>query len=208
MAADIKNSDCLDCHADKTLTSTNKAGVVKSLFVDAIVVANSAHQKTACSDCHNDLTAKHPDDNRAAQPVNCSRCHEDQSLSYGTSVHGDARIAHVLSGQHAAPQCVDCHGTHNVLAASLPASPLHNTNLAKTCGQCHEQESRDVIESVHGQAAGRLKRDAPTCTGCHSGTQNRVAQKQFGADHLARMFAASAMPQSGSIPSIICLPTG
>ena len=47
-------------------------------------------------------------------------------------------------------------------------SPLHFTKLAKTCGQCHEQESRDVIESVHGQALAAGRRDAPTCTGCHS----------------------------------------
>ena len=168
MAADIKNSDCLDCHSDKTLTTTNAAGVVKSLFMDATVLAGSAHQKTSCASCHADLTAKHPDDNVAARPVNCSLCHEEQSLSYGLSVHGDARINHVRSGKHAAPECVDCHGTHNVLAPALPASPLHFSNLARTCGQCHEQESRDVIESVHGQALARGRRDAPTCTGCHS----------------------------------------
>src|SRR5208283_4224858 len=103
-AGEIKNSDCLECHSDKTLTSTNAAGVVRSLFVDAAVLAGSAHQKTSCASCHSDLTVKHPDDNLVAQPVNCSRCHEEQSLSYGTSVHGDARIEHVHNGQHAAPQ--------------------------------------------------------------------------------------------------------
>ncbi len=167
-AAEIKNSDCLECHNDKTLTSTNAAGVVRSVFVDASVVAGSAHQKTSCASCHSDLTAKHPDDNVAALPVNCSRCHEDQSLSYGTSVHGDARIEHIRNGAHAAPQCIDCHGTHGVLSAASPASPLHFTNLAKTCGQCHVQVSRDVIESVHGQALAAGRRDAPTCSNCHS----------------------------------------
>jgi formate dehydrogenase gamma subunit len=167
-AAEIKNSDCLECHSDKTLTSTNAAGVVRSLFVDAAVVAGSAHQKTSCASCHSDLTSKHPDDNLAAQPVNCSRCHAEQSLSYGTSVHGDARIEHIHSGKHEAPQCIDCHGTHGILAVASPASPLYFTNLAKTCGQCHEEESRDVIESVHGQALAAGRRDAPTCTDCHS----------------------------------------
>ncbi len=167
-AADIKNSDCLECHSDKTLTSTNAAGVARSLFVDAGIVAASAHQKTACASCHSDLTDKHPDDNVAARPVNCSRCHEEQSLSYGTSVHGDARRDHIRSGTHAAPQCIDCHGTHGVSRPSSPRSPLYFSNLAKTCGQCHEQESRDVIESVHGQALAAGRRDAPTCTDCHS----------------------------------------
>ena len=167
-AAEIKNSDCLECHDDKTLTATNAAGVIRSLFADAAVLAGSAHGKTSCASCHGDLTAKHPDDNVAAQPVNCSRCHEEESLSYGTGVHGDARIGRVHNGKHAAPQCIDCHGTHGILAAASPASPLHFTSLAKTCGQCHEQESRDVIESVHGQALAAGRRDAPTCSDCHS----------------------------------------
>lgn len=167
-AADIKNSDCLECHADKTLTSTNAAGAVKSLFADAGVLAGSAHQKTPCASCHADLTSRHPDDNVAAEPVNCSRCHEAQSLSYGTSVHGAARVAGVRNGRHAAPECVDCHGAHNILSAALPASPLYFTRLARTCGQCHEEESRDVMESVHGRALAAGRREAPTCTGCHS----------------------------------------
>jgi formate dehydrogenase gamma subunit len=173
-AAEIKNSDCLECHGDKTLTSTNTAGVVRSVFVEAGVVAGSAHQKTSCASCHSDLTAKHPDDNIAARPVNCSRCHEEQALSYGTGVHGNARIARVHTGAHAAPQCIDCHGTHGILSAAAPASPLYFSNLARTCGQCHEQESRDVIESVHGQALAAGRRDAPTCSDCHSEHKTRA----------------------------------
>jgi formate dehydrogenase gamma subunit len=167
-AAQIKNSDCLECHSDKTLTSTNAAGVVRSMYMDEGILAGSAHHKVSCASCHSDLTEKHPDDNVAAQPVNCSRCHEAQSLSYGTSVHGNARAEHIHNGNHAAPECYDCHGSHGIVAVASPASPLYFTNLAKTCGQCHEQESRDVIESVHGQALAAGRRDAPTCSDCHS----------------------------------------
>ena len=172
-AADIKNSDCLECHGDKTLTSTNAAGVARSLFVDAGVVSGSAHQKTSCASCHQDLTIKHPDDNVAAQAVNCSRCHEEAALSYGTGVHAAARRNHLRAGTHDAPRCVDCHGSHGVLSAALPASPLNYKNLAGTCGRCHEQESRDVIESVHGQALAAGRHDAPTCTDCHAEHKTR-----------------------------------
>jgi formate dehydrogenase gamma subunit len=167
-AAEIKDGDCLECHSDKTLTSTNAAGVVRSVYADGAVVAGSAHQKTSCAGCHADLTVKHPDDNVAAQPVNCARCHAKQSVSYGLSVHGDARIKNRNKSAHEVPQCIDCHGTHGILSAAKAASPLHYTNLARTCGRCHEQESRDVIESVHGQALAAGERDAPTCTDCHS----------------------------------------
>jgi len=204
-AAEIKNSDCLECHSDKTLTSTNAAGVVRSLFVDAAVVAGSAHQKTSCANCHADLTVKHPDDNLAAQPVNCSRCHEKQSLSYETSVHAVARIDHVKTGKHNAPQCVDCHGNHGILAVSSPASPLHFTNLAKTCGQCHEQESADVIESIHGQALAAGRRDAPTCTDCHS--EHRIealknnSSLSISQDICSKCHASERLNTKYSLPS-------
>src|SRR3974390_3139926 len=87
-AAEIKNSACLDCHSDKTLTKTNSAGKEISLFVDVTKLAASVHKTNLCASCHADITSKHPDDNVQVQPVNCKQCHEKQSESYGASVHG------------------------------------------------------------------------------------------------------------------------
>src|SRR5678809_1201423 len=70
------NDACLDCHSDKTLTSTNSSGKVVSLFVDVAKLATSAHKTNSCASCHSDITAKHPDDNVAAKTVNCAKCHE------------------------------------------------------------------------------------------------------------------------------------
>ena len=71
-AEPIKNSACLDCHADKTLTKTNAAGKAVSLFVDVAKLAASVHKTNPCASCHADMTAKHPDDNVPAQPANCA----------------------------------------------------------------------------------------------------------------------------------------
>src|SRR5215471_21222860 len=71
-AEPIKNSACLDCHSDKSLSKTNSAGKEISLFVDEAKLAASVHKTNSCVSCHADLTDKHPDDNLAAQPVNCS----------------------------------------------------------------------------------------------------------------------------------------
>src|SRR5262245_33714655 len=87
-AAALRDSDCLECHSDKTLTKTNTAGKMFSLFVDATKLAASAHATNSCASCHSDLTNNHPDDNLAAKPVDCRRCHERQTESYGASVHG------------------------------------------------------------------------------------------------------------------------
>jgi formate dehydrogenase gamma subunit len=161
---EIKNSACLDCHADQTLTMTNVAGKEISLFVDEARLAASIHKTNSCASCHNDITLKHPDDNIQSKQVDCARCHQKQSESYGASVHGVA----LAKGQMESATCTDCHDGHLVLPPGSAASPLHFSKLAQTCGGCHEQAARDVEESVHGRAVADGHREAPTCTDCHS----------------------------------------
>ena len=163
-AEPIKNSACLDCHGDKTLTKTNAAGKEVSLFVDVAKLAASVHKTNLCASCHADITAKHPDDNVPAQPANCKQCHEKQSESYGASVHGLA----LAKGRKDSATCSDCHDGHTILPPTSPASPLHFSRLAETCGACHDQVAKDVEESVHGKAVAAGHREAPTCTDCHS----------------------------------------
>ena len=89
----MSDDDCLVCHADNTLTTTNAAGRAISLFVDQARLAASVHKTNSCVSCHTDITSTHPDDNRPVPPVNCALCHELQGDSYGASVHGLARKA-------------------------------------------------------------------------------------------------------------------
>ena len=163
-AEPIKNSACLDCHADKTLTKTNAAGKEVSLFVDMAKLAASVHKTNLCASCHADITLKHPDDNVPAQPPNCKSCHEKQSESYGASVHGLA----VAKGRKDSATCSDCHDGHNIVPPTSPESPLYFSRLAQTCGACHDRVAKEVEESMHGKAVAAGHRDAPTCTDCHS----------------------------------------
>jgi formate dehydrogenase gamma subunit len=160
----LKNSDCMDCHSDNSLAITNAAGRTISLFVDEARLKASAHKTNTCLSCHVDVTVKHPDDNVTLKPVNCATCHEQQTESYNASVHGLAAKA----GHLDAATCQDCHDSHEIVSANLPASPLNYSHLAQTCGACHDQEVRDWAISVHGQALAAGVRDAPTCTDCHS----------------------------------------
>ena len=160
----IPNSDCLDCHNQKDLTKTNQTGQVISLYVDEAKFAASVHRTNLCAACHSDLTIKHPDDGAAAKPVDCARCHDRQSKTYGASVHGLA----VKGGDASAATCKDCHGTHEVLAPTSPASRLHFSKLTATCGECHPDAAKDVAISVHGKAAAKGDREAATCIDCHA----------------------------------------
>lgn len=163
-AEPIKNSACLDCHADKTLTKTNAVGKEVSLFVDIAKLAASVHKTNLCASCHADITLKHPDDNVPAQPPNCKSCHEKQSESYGASIHGLA----LAKGRKDSATCSDCHDGHNIVPPTSPESPLYFSRLAQTCGGCHDRVAKEVEESVHGKAVAAGHRDAPTCTDCHS----------------------------------------
>src|SRR5690349_12405115 len=89
----ISNTSCMDCHGDKTLTTTNAAGKEILLFVDLAKFATSVHKTNSCASCHSDLTAKHPDDNIPAMPVNCAVCHEGPAKEYAASIHG---VSHTL----------------------------------------------------------------------------------------------------------------
>ncbi|MBU6400033.1 MAG: cytochrome b/b6 domain-containing protein, partial [Verrucomicrobia bacterium] len=163
-APGLQNADCMQCHGDKTLTKEEAGGKSRSLFVDEVKLKASVHGTNACVSCHRDLTAKHPDDNRAAKPVDCALCHERQSETYQASIHALA----LKAGESGAATCKDCHDSHAVLPPTSPASPLHRANLTKTCGQCHPQAAEDVRQSVHGKALAEGRREPPTCTDCHS----------------------------------------
>ncbi|HWQ92367.1 MAG TPA: cytochrome b/b6 domain-containing protein [Clostridia bacterium] len=163
-AQGIKDSACMDCHADKDLWKTNAAGRGVLLFVDLDRLKASVHATNTCASCHNDITTQHPDDEIPAKSVACARCHEQQSETYGASVHGLS----LAKGQLDSATCKDCHNTHNIMHPTAVESPLHFSRLAETCGACHDQAARDVEESVHGKAVAKGHREAPTCTDCHS----------------------------------------
>jgi formate dehydrogenase gamma subunit len=163
-AQEMSNKQCLECHSDKELTKTNALGKTVSLFVDEAKLTASTHNTNSCASCHTDLKSTHPDDNLAAKPVDCARCHDKPSQSYQASVHGLA----LQAGKSGVATCKDCHGTHDVLAPTSPASPLHYSKLAATCGECHSEQAQDLQASVHGKATAKGVREAPTCTDCHS----------------------------------------
>ncbi|MGQ9618577.1 MAG: cytochrome c3 family protein [Candidatus Aminicenantia bacterium] len=105
-----------------------------------------------CIDCHGEHSMKFPYDKEAKISLlkvsdTCSECHSrpeimnrygiplDRVDSFIESMHGIA----IGYGYRAAANCTSCHGVHNILPASDPASNVHPSNLRDTCGQknCH-----------------------------------------------------------------------
>jgi cytochrome b subunit of formate dehydrogenase len=161
--------DCAACHGE--LVSAYEHGVHGA----------RAAGPAGCANCHGDVHSALPHTDTRS-PVHwssladtCARCHRDGALgaqfripvvrpveAYSKSVHAQA----VAAGKHGAV-CADCHGSHGILPASDPRSPLARANVPSTCGTCHAQVFAAYRDSVHGEAVARGVREAPVCTDCH-----------------------------------------
>ena len=173
----LKDSDCLACHSDATLT-TETDGKTVSLYVDAGKLKQSIHGGMfSCVDCHTDVKSLAHESPPAK--VACAQCHADAQVAYSHSYHAKAKA----SGGPAA-NCQDCHGgAHEILGAGDVKSPIHHDNIPATCGRCHGQkflmesngESGQPFvsyqQSVHGLAIEKGSTRAAVCTDCHGAHQ-------------------------------------
>jgi cytochrome b subunit of formate dehydrogenase len=172
-AQKLKDSDCLTCHGDSTLT-TDVNGNTVSLYVDQNKLQHSIHGRLfSCVDCHTDVKSLAHD--TPPQKVSCSQCHADAGQAYAHSLH-----AKVDKSGKIPASCEDCHGdVHQIEGAGDPKSPINHANIPATCGRCHGQkflmesngESAQPFisyqDSVHGRAVQNGSQKAAVCTDCH-----------------------------------------
>lgn len=126
-----ENSDCLECHSDKTLTKQRGSRTI-SLFVDGKQLAKSVHAEAPCVGCHSDLSGKElPHEEKLAAPT-CDACHGEVVQQYAESLHGKA----VKKGDATAPRCWTCHGGHDVVKVKDPKSPVLPQKVPFLCGKC------------------------------------------------------------------------
>ncbi len=157
-------TDCLSCHADKTMQD----GSGHSVAVDGDKFHASIHGGLSCTDCHTSIKEyPHPE---KPSVVDCQTCHADQQSAIGGSVHAKA----------SAHPCTSCHGdAHTIYPKDNPKSAVYPLNIPRTCGNCHASEAlakkfklqnvySTYMDSIHGYAVskeGLLV--AANCMSCH-----------------------------------------
>jgi cytochrome b subunit of formate dehydrogenase len=106
-----------------------------------------------CTDCHpaHRITAaiqrRKLDDEKL-----CGRCHAAQMERYLQTYHG--RALNLGHGEVAA--CHDCHGHHDILPATDPASTLSAANRQATCQSCHPKSTASFAQfQAHGDHTDR-----------------------------------------------------
>lgn len=167
---DVRTS-CADCHADP----------VQGLAAGAHRRVEGGPPRPDCTECHGRVHAMARSDD-VASPVHparvaqtCAVCHADRAATTPEGVRLVQPVAAYTASVHArsldagkqAATCSSCHGTHEILSAAVPRSPVNRKNVPATCGQCHAEVARAFASSVHGVAAAHGIGDAPVCTDCH-----------------------------------------
>jgi predicted CXXCH cytochrome family protein len=140
--AQMSSEDCLACHQDSELVK-EVGGKSVSVHVDPEKFAASKHGSFGCTDCHESI-ADYPHEKVVA--VNCANCHDGEAATVAKSVH-----AHKAN-------CSSCHGNHQITQGSAALA---------SCSRCHEKVVSAQRESLHGKAATRGDKLAPTCVTCH-----------------------------------------
>lgn len=108
-----------------------------SVHAQAVKAGNAL--APVCTDCH---TAHHIADTssdrwKLAIVRECGTCHEASLRTYRDTFHG--KVSDL--GYTRVAKCADCHGAHEILPASNPASTISPGKRLQTCQTCHPSAS-------------------------------------------------------------------
>ncbi len=88
-----------------------------------------------CTDCHSAHSIQQHDMPKFRTQVvsECGNCHGDYLSTYRDTFHGQVTAL----GYSQMATCASCHGAHEILPASNPASTVSKENRLATCQVCH-----------------------------------------------------------------------
>ncbi len=188
-----QTEDCLVCHEDNSLTMERNNKEV-SLFVDGKKFGNSAHGAASCGGCHTDFDPEnipHKEGNNISK-VECGTCHVKYANQLKTDIHH--RLKERVGAK--APDCITCHGDHEVKKTSqiqnktkefcsachtniTMTTPFHTMKYAPDddCSSCHETDAfrENLLTSVHPSLS---------CGDCHLYEVKNFELHQEGVPYL------------------------
>ncbi|MDP3541549.1 MAG: cytochrome c3 family protein [Elusimicrobiota bacterium] len=156
----VSSAVCVDCHtshrelpASDDRSSVNKANLSltcakchKGIYekfsksIHSPFVSKTREKLPVCADCHSAHKIARVEKDKFQHEVlfQCGSCHKDVSDTYFLTYHGKA----FQLGSKKSAKCSDCHGAHDILPTSNPASLLSRDNVISTCAKCHPGANR------------------------------------------------------------------
>jgi hypothetical protein len=154
----IAQAACVSCHPD--IYDAYK----KSVHGQNVIVKKSS-DGPVCTSCHGSphyiqsKTSKESQVNHFNVVHTCGVCHEEKMMSekYGFSAHVMERYRESFHGRklkigdNRAPSCASCHGSHDIMSAKDPASPVSAQSKVATCGKCHSGATPKFVAAITHQ---------------------------------------------------------
>ena len=178
---------CESCHlkkaavSDETLLGTRFVASFER-GVHGAALGRGVVEAANCVDCHgshemNQSMVAGSRVHKSHLPETCAKCHQAQTAEYNVSVHAVA----LRRGNLDSPICTNCHGEHEILAHTNPASPVYARNVAQqVCASCHASvrltkkyglatdSFQTFSDSYHGLAVRGGAVEVVNCASCHS----------------------------------------
>lgn len=168
---------CTGCHGGDPLDPTARAHAPETGFLGK---PSGERGLRLCGECHADA--------RFIGSINAS-LPTDELEQFRASRHGEL----VMAGEPAAPDCISCHGSHDIAPVADPRSVVRPHAVAELCGRCHADARKMAAfrlpptalaqwrRSAHALALDSGKPNAPTCTGCHDAHRSASQQRSLAA---------------------------
>lgn len=132
---DVARDSCARCHEEQATEYGDgyhgPAGVAETV------------PKPTCITCHGAHRVRDAETRTFAHQASerCARCHERMAERRGDPFGMETHLAGVEVAT-----CADCHGSHLVLPAEDPRSPVHEANILATCRRCHTDAPPNFAE--------------------------------------------------------------
>lgn len=151
---EIFKPECANCHPKVGRKLEKSAHVAQKIKPELaqftpstqVIQKNTPEIKSPkCNDCHG--TQHYITDTKLNKTkfdiVNrCGSCHQQLIKTYFGTYHGKA----AKLGSDRVAKCANCHGSHDLLKPSNPASKLSVKNIQKTCQECHPKANKNFTE--------------------------------------------------------------
>jgi hypothetical protein len=157
----LARASCTGCHAESVAAYDGS--------VHATARREGGSRTATCVACHGMHDIKPSADagsrtHHVSLPRTCGQCH-GTIAEFQDSIHGRALVR---SGLTVAPDCGDCHSSHDIQPRRSTESRVHRVAVPATCGKCHQGIERQYRAGTHGMRLGEGSPAVPTCADCHS----------------------------------------